>query len=374
MKKNLAILPVRYLRRLPVWALCVFTATLVSAGDLHSVRLPLTFEQNKGQADANARFLARSSQGIVFLTRDGLVLASGKLGAARSVHLRLLNAAEDPSMDGTGTGGFANYYRSRNRSEWLEHIPLFSAVHYHNVYPGIDVLFHGHEGQLEYDFQIAPGKAADKVRFAVEGADRVSLRDDGGISIVAGKETWLLLPPKAYQKQKSGQKSIRAGYRLPQPNVVAFNVGNFDRSVPLIIDPVVQYANILSVSGNTNVGAIQVDALGDLFIVGDTGAHDYPVVNGLPPNAGGSDQVYLTKLNPAGDTILYSTYLPASGFSSTRALVLDGNGNAYIAGTAGGPEFPFTSNLTTCSSGCDGGFVAKISPSGSLEASDQMNT
>ena len=366
MKKNSVTLSIGHLRRLAIWAVCVFTATLVLAGDLHSVRLPLTFEQNKGQADPHASFLARSSQGIVFLTHDGLVLTSGKLGAARSVRLRLLNAAEDPQMDGTPTGGFANYYKSSNRSEWLEHIPLFSTVRYHDVYPGIDVLFHGHDGQLEYDFNIAPGKPAGVIRFAVEGADNISLRDNGGLSIVAGKETWLLLPPQAYQEQKSGRKSIRARYRLPQPNIVAFNLGYFDRSVPLIIDPVVQYSNLLSVGNDTNVAAIQIDGSGDLFIAGDTFALDYPVVNGLSPNPGGSDQVYLTKLNPAGNTILYSTYLPATGFSTTRALVLDANGNAYIAGTAGGPEFPFTSNLTTCSSACDGGFVAKLSPSGSL--------
>jgi hypothetical protein len=339
---------------------------LVSAEDPQSVRLPLTFEQNLGQVDRRVRFLARSPEGTVFLRGDGLVLTSRQSGDPRSVHLRLLHAAQQVLVDGTATGGLANYYKSANRSEWLENIPLFSAVRYHDIYQGVDVVFHGRQDQLEYDFDIGPGAAAEKIRFAIEGADRVSLRHDGRLSITAGKKTWLLLPPLAYQQYGSGRKNVPVRYQVLRHNVIRFELGSFDRSVPLVIDPVVQYANILSVDNSTNVAAIRADSSGDLFIAGDTSANDYPVVGGTGPNSAGSDQVYLTKLDPSGATILYSTYLPASGFSTTRALAVDGNGNAYVAGSAGGSDFPFTSNLSTCTSGCEGGFVAKLSPAGSL--------
>jgi hypothetical protein len=261
------------------------------------------------------------------------------------------------------TGGFANYYWSNDPNQWLERVPFFARVRYPNAYRGIDVLFHGSHDELEYDFEVSPGASPGSIAFDMDGADDIAISSDGSIRITAGHDTWRILPPVAYQTTHEGRKSVQIVYRLLAKNRVAFKLGDYDPSAKLTIDPVVQYANLISANNRINVAAIQVDAAGDLFIAGDTGASNYPVVNGIP--SGSLGQVYVTKLNPAGDTILYSTFLASTGSSSAQGLALDASGNAYVTGGAGN-GFPFTSNLGSCTSNCQGGFVAKLSSTGSL--------
>jgi len=299
------------------------------------------------------------------LTAEGAVLVPPRNGA-KSVRVRLIGARKTMPQGESPTGGFANYYWSSDPKRWLEGIPFFARVRYGNAYRGIDVLFHGSHDELEYDFEVGSGARPDDIIFSLDGADATTISSDGSLKITAGDNTCRMLPPVAYHTGQEGRRSVQVSYRLLAKNRVAFQLGNYDPSAKLTIDPVVQYANLISVNNGINVGAIQVDAAGDLFIAGDTGASNYPVVNGTPPSASGSDQIYDTKLNPAGDTILYSTFLPASGFSTARGLALDASGNAYVTGVAGGSDFPFTSNLSSCTSNCQGGFVAELSATGSL--------
>jgi len=349
-------------------------ATPVLAQD-HSIRMPLTFEENRGQAAADAIFLARTPSGTVVLTQDGAVLTAASKASLNSVRLRWNGLADIRPSGDAATGGFVNYYRSQDRKQWLTHIPLYSTVRYPNVRHGIDVLFHGRDDQLEYDFEIAPGASPRDINFTFQGADKLTISADGGLDFSAGEARWRLLPPQAYQLHGSKRQAVPSAYRIQADGSVAFTVGNYDKSQPLTIDPVVQYSNIIGVSNRINVNSIQVDAAGNLFIAGDTFASDYPVVNGKPPLTNSSDQVYITKLDPTGNTILYSTFIPASGFSSTHSLALDGDGNAYLAGIAGGPDFPLTStNLGTCSQFCNAGFVAKFAPDGTLAYSTLLSS
>jgi hypothetical protein len=353
--------------------LCSF-ATPIFAQD-HSIQMPLTFEVNRGQAAADAIFLARTPSGTVVLTQDGAVLTATSKAPLSSVRLRWNGLANTKPLGDSATGGFVNYYHSQNRNQWLTHIPLYSSVRYPNVSKGIDILFHGRDSQLEYDFEIAPGASPCDINFTLQGADKVTISADGGLDFSAGEARWRLLPPRAYQTHAGQQMAVPSAYEIQSDGSVAFTVGNYDKSLPLTIDPVVQYSNIIGANNRINVNSIQVDAHGNLFIAGDTFASDYPVVNGTPPLGNSSDEVYITKLDPTGSTILYSTFIPASGFSSTHSLVVDGAGNAYLAGIAGGPDFPLTStNLGTCSQFCNAGFVAKFAPDGTLAYSTLLSS
>ena len=362
------------LASLIIGLVCYFSL-FAGASGTQSVRLPLTFEPNQGQADAQTLFLARTSSGTVLLTQDGALLNSINGGSPHSVHLRFHDLKNAHPLAEGATGGVVNYYHSQDRSQWLTRIPLYSSVRYPNVRKGIDVLFHGYDGQLEYDFEISPAASPGDITFTLQGADKISISTDGGLDFAAGDQHWRLLPPRAYQSHAGQQRTVTSAYRIQADGSVAFAVGTYDKSLPLTIDPVVQYSNIIGANNRINVSSIQVDADGNLFIAGDTVASDYPVVNGTPPLGNSSDEVYITKLDPTGSTILYSTFLPASGFSSTHSLALDGAGNAYLAGIAGGPDFPLTStNLGTCSQSCNAGFVAKFAPDGTLAYSTLLSS
>jgi hypothetical protein len=337
------------------------------ARDSDPVRIPLTFETNQGQAAPEVRFLARSGGRTVFLTDDAVVLTSHTGGIARHVTMRLLDAESVEPRGESKTGGFANYYRTQDKANWQSNIPLFGAVRYAGVYNGIDALFRASKDEMEFDFEIQPGTSPTKVQLDFDGADRVSIAADGGLDVVSGSETWHLVAPVAYQTVGNRRVAVAAEYQVAPEGTVSFQVGEYDRSLKLTIDPVVQYASAISTNNETDVVAIATDAAGDLFIAGQTLASDYPVVNGLGPIGNSVTQVYVTKINPAGTAILYSTYLPTSSFSSAQNLVVDVNGNAYVTGTAGSSDFPVTStNLGTCTQFCNTGFVTKLSPSGAI--------
>ncbi len=337
------------------------------AGETHAVRPPLAFEINRGQMNAEVRFLARAPQGTIFLTNHDIVFTAAGAESKRPLHMHFVRGAKVEPAPEAPTGGFVNYYLSKDPRNWLSHVPNFGKIRYRDVFAGTDIVFHGDGQNLEYDFEISPHSSPNRIAFMFEGTDRILPSKDGGLDLQVGKSTWRLVAPEAYQIFGKTRKRVDASYEVSAENVISLRVGDFDPASTLIIDPVVQYADTLIVNNQVNITGIQVDTAGNLFIGGDTLATDYPVKNGQGPKIPGYQQVYVTKLNPAGDTILFSTFLPASGFSNSRTLALDPQGNSYLAGITGGADFPLTStNLGICGQFCNAGFIAKFDPSGSL--------
>jgi hypothetical protein len=223
-----------------VGLVCYFSL-FAGASGTQSVRLPLTFEPNQGQADAQTLFLARTPSGTVLLTHDGALLNSATEGSPHSVRLRFHGLKNAHPLAEGATGGLVNYYHSQNRNQWLTHIPLYSSVRYPEISKGIDVLFHGRDGQLEYDFEIVPGASPRDINFTLQGADKISISTDGGLDFAAGDQRWRLLPPRAYQSHAGQQMAVPSAYRIQVDGSVAFTVGDYDKSLLLTIDPVVQY-------------------------------------------------------------------------------------------------------------------------------------
>lgn len=355
---------------------CFLAVPLCFARDSGAVRVPLTFEQNQGQARKEVRFVAHSGTRAVSLTDDAAVLTTHAGGTATSVQMRLKGAAHVEPHGESATGGVVNYYHSQDPNNWKENVPLFGAVRYPQLYPGIDAVFHGSGQDLEFDFEVEPGSEPERVELDFAGADRVSITVDGGLEVVSGKQTWHLVSPVAYQTIEDQRKLVPVKYQVTLDGTVSFELGEFDRSSKLIIDPVVQYSSAITASNEIIFSAIGTDTAGDLFVTGQTFAPDYPVVNGRNPSPTGTEQVFVTKISPAGNAILYSTYLPSSNFNSATKMVVDANGNAYVTGVTGAQDFPLTStNLGTCSqSFCNAGFVVKLSPTGGLTYSTLLGT
>jgi hypothetical protein len=336
--------------------------TTHTAGQSLRSRVPWVFEANYGQADIQARFIGRSTSGTIFLTRDGAVLAAPGSHAS-AVRMRFAKASGKMPSGEAATGGVANYYRGRDPKEWMTQIPLFARVRYQGIYRGVDAVFHGHDGDLEYDFEVAPGGVPEAIVLAFDGADRVLPAPGGAVAIEVHGQRWSLLPPAAYQMRGGIRHKVETSYRILGESKVGLRFGDYDRSAQLVIDPVVQYAGIVGLNNDTTVKGMQVDSQGNVFLAGTTFASDFPVVNGQPGKfPAGTEQVFVTKLNAAGDTILFSTYIPCSGFSQVRAFVLDPSGNAYLTGVPGGSDFPVT--LTAL--GTSGNYLVKFGPSGTM--------
>ena len=331
-------------------------------------RLPLHFEENRGQADASARFVARTGGGRVFLGADGLDLAVD----GPPVRLSFAGAAAPLSIEGRDPlPGRVNYYVGSDPARWRSDIPTFARVRYTAVYPGIDVVVYGNQRQLEYDFMVAPGADPRTIRVRIDGADSVAIDGAGDVRIRQGDRTIVQRAPVVYQERAGRRELVAARYRLAGSHELAFDIGAYDGSRPLVIDPVVVY------SARIGVGAafgIAVDNAGYAYFAGqNTGAfnNEYPMVNAaFPQRVTGLEDVFVTKLSPDGATLIYSTYIGSSHRDFLNGIATDGAGNAYITGLThqGYPTTPGAFQPTTVGGSEDGSvsFVTKFGPTGAL--------
>ena len=279
----------------------------------------------------------------------------------------------------------------------------FAQVRYSGVYPGVDLMYYGTQGRLEYDFAIAPGASAAPIRLAFAGADALRVDARGNLEVRANGHEVVFERPVAYQTSGGRRAPVSASYRL-HGNQVRFEVGRYDHAKQLIIDPVLTYFSYLGGNGYDGAGigtptgspfdtsgqAAAIDAAGDLYVTGYTQSTNFPVnaayetapakvAGGPPPSA------FITKFAPDGKSVIFSTYLGGTvGSDQAASIAVDSSGNSIVVGNTGSSDFPVTSGAyqTVCNpkfvgapnvetSNCTGGgsqaaFVSKFSPSGAL--------
>lgn len=366
----------RVSRLLPLTAILAIALSTASTYAQHPAApiglLPLAFERNVGQADPSVLYLAHTSSGVMRFTRTQVQLPCENGRGGLSFNIRSLGQQPANVHAEGSVSGRVNYYPSSDRSTWIEGVALHHELDYSQIAQGVDLVFHGEGGRLEYDLDVAAQANPEAISFAPDSGTSFSLESDGSARFhtasasSCSSEGIRLLAPIAYQRRNGHDVPIQVTFRLHDDGQLGFSVSPYDHHLPLVIDPVVSYTKIIGVNNSTTVNGMQADSSGNVYIVGGTSANNYPVVGGQS-GQGGGEEVYVTKLNATGTQILFSTYIPASGFNSASAIALDPSGNVYVAGVTGTPSFPTTSqNLGTCSNFCNAGFAAKLSPTGTM--------
>src|ERR1022692_3933111 len=217
--------------------------------------LPLIFEPNRGQADPRVKFLAWGAGYSLYLDQTTAVLAmqtahSPAGDSEQLVRMKLVGA--DPAAATMGTNplpGKSNYILGNDPQQWHTGIPQFAGVRYQSVYPGIDLVFYGNQGRLEYDFRVAPGGDPAQAELQFDGATKLAL--SGGDLILTGKDEGglRLLAPHVYQRVGARQRPVPGHFVLRGTDRVGFEVGAYDRSRELIIDPVLAFSSYFGGSG-----------------------------------------------------------------------------------------------------------------------------
>src|SRR5882724_689003 len=327
-------------------------------------KLPLQFEANRGQTDKQVHFLSRGVGYSLYLTSGEAVLVLSKPAAdAKRVALRmsLVGAARQPLVSGVEEQpGKANYLIGKDRSKWQTNVPTYAKVRYKNVYRGTDLLYYGNQRQLEYDFVLAPGADPNKIVLGFKGVERLEITAQGELVLHAAGGDVRQHKPVIYQNIDGVRREIDGGYVLKGAKRVGFQVAAYDRSRPLVIDPVLAYSTYLGGHG------IAVDTDGNAYVVGSTGSTAFPTTAGAfqPNYAGGYGDAFVTKLNSTGSALVYSTYLGGSGWDRGHAIAVDTDGNAYVTGMTNSIDFPTTPGalLTTTTGGgyADTTFVTKV--------------
>lgn len=355
-------------------------------------KLPLSFEQNSGQTDPRVDFLAHGNGYTVFLTRDNATLLLRAQSAAdaasssakplptrdaestnrltTSVRLSLAGANPHPEVEPLDVQrGKSNYLIGNNPSKWQRNVAQFARVKYRGIYPGIDLVYYGNQGQLESDYVLAPGASPNQIAVRIEGADNLKLNSQGDLVLSTKVGDVLLHKPRAYQQRAGSQQEIAANFVQRSPRAIGIEVASYDASQPLIIDPVLGYSTYLGGSANQILSGIAADSTGFAYVTGTTTSADFPTV------AGGLNttitnpvsNAIVTKLKQDGTGLVYSTFLGGTGTfgDGATAIAVDSLGDAYIVGSTSSSDFPLSPSAYQPFNKGGGGFFTKLDPTGS---------
>jgi hypothetical protein len=298
-----------------------------------------------------------------------------------SLRMTLLGANPNPEIRGMDPlPTTTNYFGGKDPSSWRSNVPSYSKVKCTGVYDGIDLLYYGEEGQIEYDFTVAPGADPDSIKLGFEGADSIDVDEAGDLVMnVAGAHV-RHRKPFVYQELNGARMQIAGRYKLlahaasirdpkskTQNHTVGFEIGAYDPALPLVIDPVLEYSTYLGGSGDDEGTAIAADTEGNVYIAGITDSADLPATNDPHPVFGGGGQdVFLAKLDPTGSRLIYLTYLGGSGAETAGGIAVDASGNAYVTGFTDSLNFPTLNALQANNRGRFNAFVVKLGPAGNL--------
>lgn len=302
---------------------------------------PILFEKNEGQFPRELDYVARAEGQSFFLEGDRATVAVGPASTPSTLHLTFAGARKNVAPAGGDLAASrTNYMRGNDRSKWVYGAPSYHSVRYENLYPGIDIEYHARRGKLEYDFIVAPG--ADWKRIAVEFEGTKPLLDASGNLVlkVGGKEVHQHAPV-VYQDIGGERKTIEARYTL-EGNRVAFEIGAFDETKPLVIDPVLDFNRVIEPLLSTRPADIAIDGDGRLYVLASILG---PAANSLyrGSQTGYLRDIMVTRLSADGTTVLYTTVFGGDRTDTPVALAVDASGYVYATGETESANFPTTS-------------------------------
>ena len=358
--------------------------------------LPLYFIENQGQLDRRAAYYVHGRDKIVYFAAGGLtVLLHGPRRQAALSQSSNINSTSDilddsparrwalqlefvgadlnvmPSGENPSTA-LMSYFTGRPEN-WQPAVKSFTRLIYADLWPGIDLIFSGVADQLKYLFVVKPGADPRAIQLRYRGADLVQINSAGQLEVRTSLGGLTDDKPSAYQQANMAIAGVDVGYDLRTGMGDSFQYGfrlaNYDRSMPLIIDPaILVYSGFIGGSGDDRGNAIAVDSDGNAYITGETNSLEssFPDVAGPDPTFNGSVDAFVAKVNAAGTALIYAGFIGGTGDDRGKAIAVDGDGNAYIAGdtTSTQTSFPVTVGPDLTQNGATDAFVAKVNASG----------
>jgi len=346
--------------------------------------MPLYFIENKGQMDnwvfyyvqGQDKTLYFGSEGLTFILRE----LKGPEELIRSWVLKLDFMGANPGVLPEGleeTGAVISYFKGP-REDWKTGLPTYFKVAYRELWPGIDLIFSGHVQELKYEFVVKPWADPSLIRLCYRGAQSVRVIDSGEMEVKSPVASFKDGKPVAWQDIDGRRKEVSLAYHLedsslgsrPKRSVgYGFQVGSYDRSHPLILDPATLiYCGYIGGSGNDIGNAIAVDALGNAYVTGytDSSQTTFPDTVGPDLTHNGNSDAFVAKVKSDGTGLIYCGYIGGSGSDVGNGIAVDGSGNVYVAGDTSSSQatFPAIVGPDLTHSGNSDAFVAKVKSNG----------
>ena len=329
--------------------------------------LPLSFIANVGQLDPEVEFLVQGAQHDIFFTPDEIVLSKFQViddeTISHQVKVSFADANPNPTIEAVAPlPGVANFITGDDPSQWHENIPTYQGIAYQNLYDGIDLIYRGDGGELKSEFIVNPGAEPGQIRMNYQGSDRLNIREDGALVIETPFGQLVESAPYLYQDINGERVTVNGAYQLYSNAQVGFTIGEYDPSVPLAIDPTLVYTTYLGGSQFDSARDISVDDEGNIYLIGNTGSPDFPTTG----NQAVPGKAFISKLSNNG-TLLYTTFLGGNGFNEGEGIATDNAGNAYVTGRTFSEDFPTLNAIQgNSSSPAQNAFITKLSNTGSL--------
>jgi hypothetical protein len=357
-----------------------------------ALSLPLFFEPNQGQTAPQVKFLARGSGYGLFLTADEAVLqlqravanprtatAAPERPASSVIRMKLAGANSAARVSGAEPlPGKSNYFIGNNPAKWRRNIPQFARVQYKSVYPGVDLVYYGDQGQLEYDFRVAPAADPNQIALGFQGAsthldagDLVLSTANGDVRFHAPHVYQPAAPGNAQNNSGSAETTVAGSFRQLADNKIGFTIADYDHSRELVIDPVLSYSTYLGGTGSEGLVKIAVDGAGLVYVAGSTNsAYFFPPITANPPIQGklggtNAQNIFIAVIDPHQqintNQLVWATYIGGSQIDSLAGVAVDSALSIYVAGSTTSPDFPTTSSALLTSATGAHGFLSRIS-------------
>ncbi|MBK7995988.1 MAG: SBBP repeat-containing protein [Blastocatellia bacterium] len=344
----------------------------ISAKTSLKAPLPISFEENLGQADKEVKFISHGKDYNLLLTSSKAILLTNAK-EFESLELEFLGANSNTQLIGKNKlTTKTNYLLGDNENNWQKSVNNYKEVVYKELYPGIDLVFYGKEKNLEYDLVVAPkvDPGLVKLRFQeLNNSHQTSIEIDKQGDLLIETKSGLVRQhkPFIYQEIEGRQIAINGSYKKHNDNTIGFSLAEYNQDFPLVIDPEISFSTYLGGQLTDQASAIAVDREGNSYIVGTTSSNNFPLVKPLQASPGGGPlDIFIAKLSADGSSLVYTTYLGGSSIDQAFDIAVDSSNNIYITGLTISSNFPTKSALQAQKGGgVFDAFVTKINASGS---------
>lgn len=338
-------------------------------------KLPMSFERNEGQAQSDIKFLARGQGYAVALTNDGAILSlydtgdhQSQAGRKATPRIQLVGANPNPEISGVDElPGKVNYVLGNDPKKWRTNLPTYSRILYKGVYPGIDMVYRGDQGKLEFDFIVHPGADPNLIQIEDLGLNSLKLNGAGDLVAEVSGCTIFLKKPFTYQERGAKRREVASNFVRGKEGQIAFHVGAYDKSSELVIDPTLQYSTFLGAANPALYPfSLAVDGKGEAIVAGLVQGTFVVTSGAFDTGAPTPSYLYtpfVMKLNAAGTALVYATYLggtdptgiiktPYNPLDAITSVATDPSGNAYLTGRTNALNFPVTAGAYQATSPC----------------------
>lgn len=332
----------------------LFAAAAVAQTAVMPAGMPLYFEANQGQVDSPAQFIALGRDSQFLISPDTAQFVLRKMTAprtfsARAVRMQFVGANSRAQIFGAEElSGKINYLIGNEPARWQTGVATFARVRIGQLYPGVNLTYYGNQRQFEYDFTVTPDADPSIIAISFDGTDKISVNPAGELVLNLGDSEIRQPKPVIYQIANGARQEISGGYKMLDVHTVAFALGNYDHSLPLVIDPILSYSTYFGATAATTAWKVAVDTNGFVYVAGETLSTKLATVGAFQTNyAGGTytGDAFVAKFGNIDTNLVYCTYLGGSQDDFAYGLAVDNAGDVFLTGSTDSPDFPTNNAL-----------------------------